>query len=644
MRGRRALPVAATLGFVALLLTPARAAAQLSIIQTGVTGITTLAGDVAYDPDRDFFLFVSPTGPSGQFISGSGNLAYPPFAIDSGTEIVSMVRAVYSRDLSDGAGGAGAFLVIWASHPTFPPVLNVYVQVVGIGTGGGPSGRLVGPRRLLYTTNSINQSVLTVAGAYSPTDHVFFVAWGVNHFFNDTAGLHGDFQPMYARLDLSGQPQGAITSLKLPKESLCEGPNSIFCGRIDLVWNPAVNEFGLLYDDAALTLVRVRTDGVVLSRTSLGAGTLAHGLAASPRNSTYLAAFADTTTHTAEVDVSGAVVRTNTPLPSGVDSSQRQELDLAYSPLSHTSFLDVAGLAVEVDDHGAPISPAFPMDTWRTPAAASRSIAPEWMVTTPTGYARVRSSVTSVTYVRGDFTGDGQIDLVWQHPDTGEVRLSEMNGSQDVGVIPVNGGTYWQVLAAADFTGDRKSDLLWQYPSTGVLLLWEMNGAAYVSSTILTSGGTYWRVVAAADFTGDGKTDILWQMPNTGAVLLWVMDGPTYVASIILNAGGTYWQVVGAADFTGDGQTDILWQHPSTGALLLWQMSGPNYVNSILIGQPGTLWRVVAIGDYTQDGQPDIVWQAPWDGSVLIWTMNGTSYVASTIVSGPTLWQVKGPR
>jgi len=374
---------------------------------------------------------------------------------------------------------------------------------------------------------------------------------------------------------------------------------------------------------------------------------MAYALAASPATGLFVAAFADATgTWSAEFDATGLVVGQATVSTIGIDPANLQDVALAFNDATQTFLLEINGSVRELDTHGAPISAPLALTIRNRPAVASRSLTPEWMVTTPTGFVRLGSTRPSATYVRGDMNGDGASDLILQRPDSGAVIAWVMNASAKVGSLTLNaGGTDWRLVAAADLTGDKRTDLLWQSTSSGEVLLWEMNGAAYARSTMLTAGGTNWRVAAAADFTGDGKTDILWQMPSTGAVLLWVMDGTNYVGSITLNAGGTYWQVVGAGDLNLDGQPDILWQHPATGALLLWEMTGSNYLRSTMMTTGGTYWRVVAVGDFAlADGKPDIVWQLPSDGSVLLWTMNGTSYVASTMLSGPTAWQVKGPR
>lgn len=642
-------------GLAASVASPA--AGQLVTISSGTTGASTLSGDVAYDPSHDVFLFVHP-GTSvdaafpappvtGRFVNGYGNTSWPLFTIGPGGPIITPARAIYSPDLDDGAGGAGAFLVVWSSQAY--PEGHLYVQVVAF------PNRLVGPPVVLdqWSTSprgsSLSPYVPTVDVAYSAADHVFLIAWEVRRLhqscaitcWNDT-----QIEVRFRRLNQQVQTVGNLATIggAVVAKQFC-----VLCGMINVVWNPASNEFGVLYDDASVQFARVRPDGSISSVNSFGppfgAASTAHALAVNTGTGSYLAVVADTTTRTYELDTSGAVQQSHTPLPIGL-TDWNDQVAMSYSPTTNTYLLDSVGLCAELDEHGAPRSPSFPLGTWRTPAIANRSGVAQWMVTTAAGFVRVATSVTP-PYVRGDFTFDGIPDLIGQQPTTGETMLWEMDVQQGpfVQYVPIGGPTTWKLVTAADITGDKKSDWLWQSPTTGEVLLWEMNGPAYIRSWMLTNGGTSWRLVSAADITGDGQTDLLWQMPGSGAVLLWVMDGPTYAASIILNPGGTYWQVVGAADFTGDGQTDILWQHPASGALLLWTMNGTTYAGSLMLTTGGTYWRVAAVGDYVLgDGKPDIIWQLPADGSVLLWTMNGTSYVTSSLISGPTLWEVKGPR
>jgi len=63
-------------------------------------------------------------------------------------------------------------------------------------------------------------------------------------------------------------------------------------------------------------------------------------------------------------------------------------------------------------------------------------------------------------------------------------------GWADLGSEP----TAWHVVAAADFNGDGQPDILWENPSTGEHLIWFMNGAIYAGWADLGSVPTAWHV------------------------------------------------------------------------------------------------------------------------------------------------------
>ncbi len=257
----------------------------------------------------------------------------------------------------------------------------------------------------------------------------------------------------------------------------------------------------------------------------------------------------------------------------------------------------------------------------------------------------VTSSAASLT-VRlpsTDFNGDGQPDILWENPSTGEHLIWFMNGAAfagswaDLGSVP----TAWQVAAVADFNGDGQPDILWENASTGEHLIWFMNGATYAGWADLGSQPTAWHVVAAADFNGDGQSDILWENPSTGEHLIWFMNGATYAGWADLGSEPTAWQVAAVADFNGDGQPDILWENASTGAHLIWFMNGATYAGWADLGSEPTAWHVVAAADFNGDGQSDILWENPSTGEHLIWFMNGAIFAGwADLGSQPTAWHV----
>jgi probable HAF family extracellular repeat protein len=254
----------------------------------------------------------------------------------------------------------------------------------------------------------------------------------------------------------------------------------------------------------------------------------------------------------------------------------------------------------------------------------------------------------------GDFTGDGDADILWRNSNGSLVEWL-MNGStiestatptyQGSAVSP---GASWSVAGIGDFNGDGADDILWQN-TNGSLAMWLMNGSTIESSVTPTCQGSAvspsasWSVAGIGDFTGDGDADILWRNSN-GSLAMWLMDGstiessttPTYQGSAV--SPGSSWSVAGIGDFNGDGDADILWRN-SNGSLAMWLMDGstiessatPTYQGSAV--SPDSSWNIVEIGDFTGNGDSDILWQQSTTGALVEWQMNGSQIVSSQSVT-----------
>src|SRR5262245_11422947 len=102
----------ATLLVIAL-ATAAPARAQLS---APFPSIAMSGADVAYDSSHDAYLVVGTGTHATQaiFVSAASHAPSAAFPILP-TDPMGPIAAAYSADLSDGAGGLGAFLVLWDS-------------------------------------------------------------------------------------------------------------------------------------------------------------------------------------------------------------------------------------------------------------------------------------------------------------------------------------------------------------------------------------------------------------------------------------------------------------------------------------------------------------------------------------------------
>ena len=205
----------------------------------------------------------------------------------------------------------------------------------------------------------------------------------------------------------------------------------------------------------------------------------------------------------------------------------------------------------------------------------------------------------------GDFNNDGQQDLLWHHQTQGWVSVWFMDGTRMIAGVSLNpdrvADTNWKVVATGDFNGDGQRDILWQHSTNGLLATWLMNGTMLMDGRLLTPGhiaDANWRMVGSGDFNGDGMTDIVWQ--NTfGYLCVWLMNGSTLLEGVWLNpnqVADTNWKIRAVSDVNGDGQADLIWQHVTTGAIAAWMMSGTTQISGTLLTPPavGDLdWRIV---------------------------------------------------
>ncbi|MDQ3524047.1 MAG: VCBS repeat-containing protein, partial [Chloroflexota bacterium] len=135
---------------------------------------------------------------------------------------------------------------------------------------------------------------------------------------------------------------------------------------------------------------------------------------------------------------------------------------------------------------------------------------------------------------KGDFNGDGKLDLVWSgSDDAGQTLLMWLGDGNGFTEVPVpRPAKFWSVFAAGDIDGDGSSDLLFYDRSSGParIAYWIMEGNTPIRySPIFSSQLT--AAVVTGDYNGDGKLDLVLEVPlsssrfSTVPMQMWLGDG-----------------------------------------------------------------------------------------------------------------------
>jgi hypothetical protein len=184
----------------------------------------------------------------------------------------------------------------------------------------------------------------------------------------------------------------------------------------------------------------------------------------------------------------------------------------------------------------------------------------------------------------------------------------------------------WSIKAEGDFSHEGQADLVSQDPTTGQIdLLFVNNQGGLQQSELLQ--GNYGKVVGAGDFDGSGRTGIATQDTQTGQVdLLW-FTGTQLTGSELL--AQPLPSIVGAADFSGDGKTDLVGQ-TANGQLDFLFFNGTQLTGSALT--PQSYWAVNDVSNYGAVGNSEMISQDPVSGQLDYLKFNGTNIVSTDLM------------
>jgi uncharacterized repeat protein (TIGR01451 family) len=236
-----------------------------------------------------------------------------------------------------------------------------------------------------------------------------------------------------------------------------------------------------------------------------------------------------------------------------------------------------------------------------------------------------------------DLDGDGKADILWRHQQTGELYAWFLDGRavMDGSYLtpPAFTDTSWQIRAIADMDGDGQIDILWHHRQTGDLYVWLMNGTVVADGSYLTPksfADTRWQIRGVADFSGDGKPDVLWHNRATGELYVWFLDAMSVTGGSHLTPGTVadpQWQIRGVSDLDRDGKADLLWHNQATGDLYVWYLLGTAPKRAAYLTPPSfadVRWQIRRVDDFDGDGQPDVLWHHQETGELYVWLLDGS--------------------
>jgi hypothetical protein len=141
-----------------------------------------------------------------------------------------------------------------------------------------------------------------------------------------------------------------------------------------------------------------------------------------------------------------------------------------------------------------------------------------------------------------DYDGDGRTDVLWYNATTGELSAWYLAGTRVTGSALVDrvadDPASWVPIGSQDFDSDGQPDLLWSKPSTGEAHVWYLHGIKVESTATLsltdavTSGLA---LTATDDYDGDKKPDALFYA--SGKFAVGYLNGATLAGSAPLDVG-----------------------------------------------------------------------------------------------------------
>jgi hypothetical protein len=184
----------------------------------------------------------------------------------------------------------------------------------------------------------------------------------------------------------------------------------------------------------------------------------------------------------------------------------------------------------------------------------------------------------------GDFSGDGKVDVLARNATDADLYLFKGDGSGGFSGSGVLVGNNWSgfnaIFSPGDFTGDGNPDVLARSASTTDLYLFRGNGSGGFSgggTVVGNNWSDFNAIFSPGDFTGDGDTDVLARSASTTDLYLFRGNGSggfSGSATVVGNNWAGLDLIFSPGDFTGDGNGDVLARNATDKDLYLFRGNG----------------------------------------------------------------------